>query len=64
MVMTHGEGPYVIDTEGRRYLDANSGLWNMIAGFDHAGLTKAAQDQYARLPGLSRLLRPACRTRP
>ncbi|TFL19584.1 aminotransferase [Jannaschia formosa] len=51
VVLTHGEGPYVIDTEGRRYLDANSGLWNMIAGFDHPGLTKAAQDQYARFPG-------------
>ncbi|WP_371153164.1 aminotransferase [Jannaschia sp. 2305UL9-9] len=51
VVLTHGEGPYVIDTEGKRYLDANSGLWNMIAGFDHAGLTKVAQDQYARMPG-------------
>ena len=50
-VLTHGEGPYVFDTQGRRYLDANSGLWNMIAGFDHPGLIKAAQDQYARFPG-------------
>ena len=51
VVLTHGEGPYVVDTEGRRYLDANSGLWNMVAGFDHPGLTRAAQDQYARFPG-------------
>ncbi|MCK0165976.1 aminotransferase [Jannaschia sp. S6380] len=51
VVLTHGEGPYVIDTEGRRYLDANSGLWNMVAGFDHPDLTRAAQDQYARFPG-------------
>ncbi len=51
VVLTHGEGPYVVDTEGRRYLDANSGLWNMIAGFDHPDLTRAAQDQYARFPG-------------
>ncbi len=51
VVLTHGEGPYVVDTEGRRYLDANSGLWNMVAGFDHPALTKAAQDQYARFPG-------------
>ena len=50
-VLTHGEGPYVFDTQGRRYLDANSGLWNMIAGFDDPGLIKAAQDQYARFPG-------------
>ena len=51
VVLTHGEGPYVVDTDGRRYLDANSGLWNMVAGFDDPVITKAAQEQYARLPG-------------
>lgn len=51
VVLTHGKGPYVYDTHGRQYLDANSGLWNMVAGFDHPGLIKAAQDQYARFPG-------------
>jgi adenosylmethionine-8-amino-7-oxononanoate aminotransferase len=51
VVLTHGQGPYVFDTHGRQYLDANSGLWNMVAGFDHPGLIKAAQDQYARFPG-------------
>lgn len=51
VVVTHGEGPYVFDTKGRKYLDSNSGLWNMVAGFDHPGLIKAAQDQYARFPG-------------
>lgn len=51
VVLTHGKGPYVYDTHGRQYLDANSGLWNMVAGFDHPGLIKAAQDQYARFSG-------------
>ncbi|KAJ54159.1 aminotransferase [Actibacterium mucosum KCTC 23349] len=51
VVLTHGEGPYVVDVEGKRYLDANSGLWNMVAGFDHPGLIEAAQAQYARFPG-------------
>lgn len=51
VVLTHGEGPYVVDVHGRRYLDANSGLWNMVAGFDHPGLIAAAQAQYARFPG-------------
>ncbi|MCC6305752.1 MAG: aminotransferase class III-fold pyridoxal phosphate-dependent enzyme [Rhodobacteraceae bacterium] len=51
VVITRGEGPYVVDVHGRRYLDANSGLWNMVAGFDHPGLIAAAQAQYARLPG-------------
>ena len=51
VVLTHGKGPYVVDTNDRRYLDANAGLWNMVAGFDHPGLTAAAQAQYARFPG-------------
>jgi 4-aminobutyrate--pyruvate transaminase len=51
VVLTHGEGPYVVDTDGKRYLDANSGLWNMVAGFDHAGLREAAKAQYDRFPG-------------
>lgn len=51
VVLTHGEGPYVIDVHGRRYLDANSGLWNMVAGFDHPGLAEAAKAQYNRFPG-------------
>lgn len=51
VVLTHGEGPYVIDVHGRRYLDANSGLWNMVAGFDHQGLIAAAKAQYDRFPG-------------
>lgn len=51
VVLTHGEGPYVFDTEGRKWLDSNSGLWNMVAGFDHPGLTQAAKAQYDRFPG-------------
>ena len=51
VVLTYGEGPYVFDTNGKRYLDANSGLWNMVAGFDHKGLAEAAKAQYDRFPG-------------
>ncbi|NCO86385.1 MAG: aminotransferase class III-fold pyridoxal phosphate-dependent enzyme [Rhodobacterales bacterium] len=51
VVLTHGKGPYVFDVHGRQYLDANSGLWNMVAGFDHPGLIAAAQAQYARFAG-------------
>jgi len=51
VVVTHGEGPYIVDTNGTRYLDANSGLWNMVAGFDHTGLAEAAKAQYDRFPG-------------
>lgn len=51
VVITHGEGPYIVDVHGRRYLDANSGLWNMVAGFDHKGLAEAAKAQYDKFPG-------------
>ncbi|NBD29866.1 MAG: aminotransferase class III-fold pyridoxal phosphate-dependent enzyme [Alphaproteobacteria bacterium] len=51
VIVTHGEGPYIVDVHGNRYLDANSGLWNMVAGFDHPGLIEAAKAQYDRFPG-------------
>lgn len=51
VVLTHGKGPYIYDVHGRAYLDANSGLWNMVAGFDHPGLIEAAKAQYERFPG-------------
>jgi adenosylmethionine-8-amino-7-oxononanoate aminotransferase len=51
VVLTHGKGPYVYDVHGRKYLDGNSGLWNMVAGFDHPGLTAAAKAQYDKFPG-------------
>ncbi len=51
VVLTHGQGPYVFDVHGTQYLDANSGLWNMVAGFDHPGLAEAAKAQYDRFPG-------------
>lgn len=51
VILTHGQGPYVFDVHGKQYLDGNSGLWNMVAGFDHPGLTAAAKAQYDRFPG-------------
>ncbi len=51
VVLTHGKGPYIFDTNGKSYLDGNSGLWNMVAGFDHPGLIATAQAQYAKFPG-------------
>jgi adenosylmethionine-8-amino-7-oxononanoate aminotransferase len=51
VVLTHGQGPYIFDVHGKKYFDGNSGLWNMIAGFDHPGLIAAAKAQYDRFPG-------------
>lgn len=51
VVLTHGKGPYIYDVHGKEYLDGNSGLWNMVAGFDHPGLIAAAKAQYDRFSG-------------
>jgi 4-aminobutyrate---pyruvate transaminase len=50
VVMSRGEGIYVEDSHGKRYLEGNSGLWNMVLGFDHPELVKAACDQYQKFP--------------
>ena len=50
VVMSRGEGIYVVDSRGRRYLEGNSGLWNMVVGFDHPDLVQAACAQYRKFP--------------
>jgi adenosylmethionine-8-amino-7-oxononanoate aminotransferase len=51
VVLTHGEGINVFDVNGNSYIDANSGLWNVIAGFDHAGIIEAMVEQTRKFPG-------------
>ncbi|MET3601651.1 aminotransferase [Martelella mangrovi] len=51
VVLTHGEGIHVFDVHGKRYLDANSGLWNNVAGFNHTGIVEALCAQAQRFPG-------------
>ena len=51
VVISHGKGIYVYDVYNKKYLDANSGLWNACAGFDHPGLIEVAQKQYAKFAG-------------
>lgn len=51
VVLTHGEGIHVFDVHGKSYMDANSGLWNNVAGFNHQGLIEAICDQARRFPG-------------
>jgi 4-aminobutyrate---pyruvate transaminase len=50
VIVDHGNGIYIYDNQGRRYLEGNSGLWNAVLGFDNARLIEAAQRAYARLP--------------
>ena len=46
---TSGEGIYLIDAEGRRYLDASGGAAVSCLGHSHPAVIAAVQDQVARL---------------
>jgi 4-aminobutyrate aminotransferase len=47
--MDHGEGIYLYDTEGRQYLDAASGTFNLSLGYSHPEVVAAIRDQADRL---------------
>lgn len=49
LVIQRGEGSWVIDTDGRRYLDANSSIWTNIHGHSHPVIVAAIQEQAATL---------------
>lgn len=49
-VIERGEGIHVFDSEGRRYIEGNSGLWNAVLGYDNRRLQEAAMHQYQKLP--------------
>lgn len=51
VILSHGEGIRVYDVHGKGYIDANSGLWNNVAGFNHPGIIDALCDQARRFPG-------------
>ena len=48
-VMVRGEGVYVFDADGRRYLEANSGLWNAVLGFSDEVVLAAARNQFEEI---------------
>lgn len=43
--MVTGEGVYLIDGDGRRYLDCCSGTYNMSLGYQHPAVIKAIKEQ-------------------
>jgi len=49
-VAVRGEGAYIFDREGRRYLDASGGAAVSCLGHSDAAVIKAVQEQLARLP--------------
>jgi len=49
-VMTHADDIYVWDSEGKRILDAMSGLWCVNVGYGRKEIAQAAFDQMMTLP--------------
>ncbi|MFP7671833.1 aspartate aminotransferase family protein [Marivita sp. S0852] len=50
MIMDRGEGVYVFDTAGNRYIEGMAGLWSVAVGFNEKRLINAATTQMQRLP--------------
>lgn len=50
LTIERGEGIYVYDTQGRRYIEGMAGLWSVALGFSEQRLVDAAQAQMATLP--------------
>jgi len=50
LVIQRGDGIFVEDDQGRRYLEAMSGLWCASLGFSNARLAKAGSDALHGLP--------------
>lgn len=50
MVLDHGKGVWVYDTQGRPYIEGMSGLWCAGLGFGDEELIQAATEQLNRLP--------------
>jgi 4-aminobutyrate--pyruvate transaminase len=50
MVITGGEGVWVTDDDGKRYIEGLAGLWCASLGFSEKRLTEAARRQLEKLP--------------
>lgn len=55
IVLDHGEGVYVYDTDGNKYLDMLGGIAVSVLGHNNPALVKAISDQAARLIHCSNL---------
>jgi taurine-pyruvate aminotransferase len=50
MIVTEAKGAWITDIEGKRYLDAMSGLWCVNVGYGREELAAAAYEQLKTLP--------------
>jgi len=49
LVIASGDGNYLVDSDGRRYLDGVSSLWCNLHGHRHPRLDRALRDQLGRI---------------
>ncbi len=49
LIVERGEGSYVIDSDGRRYIDGVSSLWCNVHGHRHPTIDRAVHDQVDRI---------------
>ncbi len=50
MVIEGGEGIYVFDNQGNKYIEAMSGLWSAAVGFGEKRIADVAYEQMQKLP--------------
>lgn len=50
LIIESGEGVYVTDTNGNRYIEGMSGLWSVAVGFNEQRLVDVASQQMQKLP--------------
>jgi adenosylmethionine-8-amino-7-oxononanoate aminotransferase len=48
-IASHGDGPYIVDTQGKRYLDACGGAAVSCLGYSHPRVTQAIKDQLDKI---------------
>ncbi len=49
LVLVRGEGSWLWDSEGRRYLDGNSSIWTNIHGHAHSSINAAITEQLGKV---------------
>ena len=61
--MSKADGCTITDAEGRTFLDAYAGLWNVNVGYGRSEITRAVYEQLERLPfyPMSQINEPAAR---
>jgi glutamate-1-semialdehyde aminotransferase len=51
LVLARGEGSRIYDSDGKEYIDAFAGLWNVNVGHGRAELAEAAREPNVLRPG-------------